>query len=210
MNRKEIKSKAREIIKGNKWLILKPIVYILILDFIGSFLGNFIDGLMNVKSEDTLTIGSTITYIWSLITGMISVAYYVYILKFIRTGSACVNDVVDCFKKKWKEIFVAQLLVTIFVMLWSLLFVVPGIIAVYAYVWAFVLVVDENLKPRDAINKSKLMMKGNKWNYFVFELSFMGWNILAILTLGILYIWLYPYMLVSNMLYYEKLKELNN
>ena len=48
-------------------------------------------------------------------------------------------------------------------------------------------------------------MKGYKMNYFVFKLSFIGWNILAILTFGILYIWLVPYMVIAKTMYYDNL-----
>ena len=53
-------------------------------------------------------------------------------------------------------------------------------------------------------------MKGYKADYFVFMLSFLGWILLGVLTLGILYIWLYPYMETAKILYYEKLKEIKS
>ena len=41
---------------------------------------------------------------------------------------------------------------------------------------------------------------------FILLLSFIGWEIVASLTLGILYIWLMPYMMVTLTLAYEALK----
>ena len=38
----------------------------------------------------------------------------------------------------------------------------------------------------DALRKSKEMMKGHRWNTFVLNLSFLGWKLLGVLTLGIL------------------------
>ena len=51
-------------------------------------------------------------------------------------------------------------------------------------------------------------MKGYKGDYFVFLLSFIGWFLLVPFTLGIILIWLLPYILVAQIIYYEKLSEL--
>lgn len=59
------------------------------------------------------------------------------------------------------------------------------------------------------LKKSWSMMKGYKWNYLVFTLSFLGWILLSPFTLFILLIWLVPYMEVAIILYYEKLKDAN-
>ena len=50
-------------------------------------------------------------------------------------------------------------------------------------------------------------MKGYKWDYFVFSLSFIGWYFLCVLTLGILFIWLIPYCNTAFAIYYEKLQQ---
>ena len=63
------------------------------------------------------------------------------------------------------------------------------------------------IKPIEAINKSKAMMKGYKGKYFLLGLSFIGWYLLGILTLGIGYIWLTPYVGLSTANFYENLKQ---
>ena len=151
MNRREIKEKAKEMIKGNKWLILKPIAFIWLI----SFAVGFICGFMGLNADIT----SLITDICSLVTGILGSAYYAYLLKFVRTGTANINDVIECFKEKWLKIFIASILVAIFTFLWSLLFIIPGIIASYAYTWAIVLVIDKDIEPKEAIkpNSENLM-----------------------------------------------------
>ena len=54
---------------------------------------------------------------------------------------------------------------------------------------------------------SKMLMQGYKWDYFCFMLSFFGWILVGILTFGIAIIWVYPYVCVSQVLYYDALKE---
>ena len=49
-------------------------------------------------------------------------------------------------------------------------------------------------------------MRGHKLELFLLRLSFIGWIILGIFTLGILYIWLAPYMSVAQAEFYERIK----
>ena len=48
-------------------------------------------------------------------------------------------------------------------------------------------------------------MKGNRGNYFLLELSFIGWAILSVLTLGIGFLWLAPYMSVASVCFYDRI-----
>ena len=67
------------------------------------------------------------------------------------------------------------------------------------------IVIDSDLSAIDSIKKSWSIMKGYKWNYLLFSLSFLGWIILSQFTFFLLLIWLVPYMMVSFILYYEKI-----
>lgn len=78
-----------------------------------------------------------------------------------------------------------------------------------AYAMVTFLVIDTEVSGSDALKESRKMMKGYKGNYFIFILSFIGWILLTPFTLGILLIWLVPYMTISQVLYYEKLKAKN-
>ena len=52
---------------------------------------------------------------------------------------------------------------------------------------------------RDALKKSKEMMKGNKMDTFILDLSFIGWGLLAACTCGILAVfWVTPYMYATG------------
>lgn len=62
-------------------------------------------------------------------------------------------------------------------------------------------------KISDILNESFDMMEGYRLEYFVLVVSFLGWLILGLFTLGILYLWLIPYMFVTFELFYEKVKE---
>lgn len=100
-----------------------------------------------------------------------------------------------------------MLLMSIFVMLWSLLLLIPGIIKAYAYrLTPYILVDNPELSANEAINLSRKMMKGHKFDLFCLELSFIGWILLGILTLGVGYLWLLPYMTTTLAGFYQDAK----
>lgn len=64
---------------------------------------------------------------------------------------------------------------------------------------------NPELSVLEILNKSYKIMDGHKLELFIFLLSFIGYLLLGILTLGILYIWLVPYIGVSLALFYKEL-----
>ena len=221
MDRKEIKEKAKELIKGKKWQIWWPL---LIISLVSSVLENLIgpkySGLDNLKitsfeqlSQLNLPAPTPTQLILSLLVGIVigiaGVAYNKYILKLVRGEEPEFNDIIETIKERWLSILLVELIVGVVVCVCAIFFVIPGIIMALAYAMTGYLVVDTDLEAMEVVKKSRAMMKGYKWNYFVFGLSFIGWILLVPFTLGILIIWLMPYVIVSMALYYENLKEIN-
>lgn len=95
---------------------------------------------------------------------------------------------------KWKNLTLAYLREFFVVLLWMLLLIVPGIIASYNYAMTgFILAENPDLSPKEAMRQSKEMMRGNRWRLFCLQFSFIGWGLLASLSLGIGNLWLVPY-----------------
>jgi len=95
----------------------------------------------------------------------------------------------------------------LFVFLWLLLLIIPGIIAAISYSLSFYIMSDNpNIGVKEAIDKSKEMMYGYKWKYFCLCLRFIGWILLGILSLGIGFLWIMPYMTISSAKFYEDVK----
>ena len=87
--------------------------------------------------------------------------------------------------------------------LWSLLFIVPGIIASYRYALApYLMAENPDMGVMEAIARSKELMNGSKWRLFCLQLSFIGWSLLCVLTLGIGYLWLAPYQNAAEAAFY--------
>lgn len=104
-----------------------------------------------------------------------------------------------------------QLAMGLFIFLWLLLLIIPGIVAAYRYSMApYLMAENPNLGVMEAIRMSKQMMIGNKGRLFFLELSFIGWAILCIFTLGIGYLWLFPYINASEAAFYVDLRARNH
>lgn len=77
-------------------------------------------------------------------------------------------------------------LTSVFKFLWDLT-IIGGFIKHYSYFMVpYIVAENPNIKPLDAINLSRKMMKGHKWQCFVIDLSFIGWDILGFFTIGLL------------------------
>jgi len=103
----------------------------------------------------------------------------------------------------------AYLLMVLFVFLWSLLLVIPGIIAALSYSMTFYILADNpSMGAKQALDKSKMMMNGYKWKYFCLLFRFFGWFVLCLLTCGVGFLWLIPYINISTAKFYDDIKDL--
>jgi len=105
----------------------------------------------------------------------------------------------------WKTAVKAKLMQTVYVFLWSLLFVIPGIVAGYSYAMTgYILAEHPEMTAGEAVEKSKQMMSGNRFRLFCLQISFIGWDFLASLTLGIGHLWLTPYKQAATAAFYRE------
>ena len=96
---------------------------------------------------------------------------------------------------------------TLYVLLWAILFIIPGIVKTLAYAMTNYILVDHpELSANKAILLSNEMMKGHKYDLFYLYLSFAGWFILCMLTLGIGFFWLIPYAQTAQASFYQDVK----
>lgn len=63
------------------------------------------------------------------------------------------------------------------------------------------------LDGKGSVQKSEDLMKGHRLEFFYLQLSFIGWSILAVLTFGIGFIFLEPYIEVTNAKFYDNLAK---
>ena len=133
--------------------------------------------------------------------------FIVLFLDHFRGGELELGKMFNGFKD-YGRILGTMFLMNVYIFLWSLLLIIPGLIKGYSYAMTPYLLKDEpELSFNAAIEKSMEMMTGNKMKLFLLDLSFIGWMLLCILTLGIGFLWLIPYMQESRVAFYEDLKK---
>lgn len=143
--------------------------------------------------------------VYFVLSSVISVGYAKFNLDFIDRQKEPELSTVFGYFPHWKTAAVASLLQSLYVFLWSLLLVIPGIMAGYSYAMTnYILSEHPEMEPREAIARSKEMMDGNRWRLFCLQFSFIGWNLLSGLTLGIGNLWLNPYKQVATAAFYRE------
>ena len=140
------------------------------------------------------------------ISGPMALGIAIFSINISRNQDARLEQIFQGFNN-FNTSLGAYLLMLLFTLLWTLLLIIPGIIAVLSYSMTFYILADDNsIGAMEAIDKSKKMMDGYKWKYFCLGLRFIGWSLLCILTLGIGFLWILPYMHVSMVKFYDDIK----
>lgn len=152
-------------------------------------------------------LGSAMTLVFILLGGVIQLGSARYHLNLIDGRDATFSDLFSQFSR-FGSALVMNLLNSLFVFLWMLLLVIPGIIAAYSYAMApYIMLEDPNCGGYEALRRSKQLMKGHKMDLFLLELSFIGWHILCLFTLGIGSLWLQPYISTSRASFYRDISQ---
>lgn len=157
-----------------------------------------------------MVVASVFSIIYMIIGGAVGIGYSKFNLDLMDGNEARVGTLFDYFNE-WKKGFVARLLRFVYIFLWSLLFVIPGIMASYSYVMVhYVMAENPDLTAREALRESKEIMRGNRWRLFCLLFSFIGWDILGALTLGIGYLWINPYREAAIAAFYRDITGTDN
>lgn len=222
----EIREQAREALKG-KWG-KGSLITLAYLAF--SFVLGFIAGLFG---EDSLVYDLIIEIATTIIQVPVAFGLVYAFIKLKRNEEVKAFDFLSLgfsnFKRSWVISLrvVLKMIVPFIVMVVSIMLstgALAGLILfLVSYIWmmlkilyysltTFIAYDNPNMTSLEVVNESERMMKGNRWEIFVLSLSFIGWIILTVCTLGIGYFWLLPYMQVASICFYESLlgKNENN
>lgn len=176
-------------------------------------------GVVNIKMPtDVLLIIAALLMVSALVLLIIAIVQFI-IGSFVSLGLARYNlNLIDgkeatvgqifCHSSIWGKAVWLRLRLAIFTFLWSLLLIIPGIIKSYSYSMScFIMAENPEMSAKEAMEVSMQMMKGNKWRLFCLQLSFIGWGILCIFTLGIGFLWLSPYMNAATAAFYDEVSR---
>lgn len=228
----DLKDRAKWVLKQCYW---KAVLVSLILLVIGG--GSYTYNISaNLKNSDSG--GNYADYLWnsgdlkiaaalistllaaSLVMGIVGIVLGVFFFNplevnirrfFIisRVQPAELNELGFSFKNGYINVVKIQFLRRLYTFLWSLLFLIPGIIKAYEYrMVPYILAENPEIDGSEAFRISRDMMRGEKWDTFILDLSFIGWNILSSFTCGILTVfYVGPYINLTSVELYDVLKN---
>jgi len=192
----EIRAEARRLLSG-KWETAVGTVFLMGLIISGS---GAVGGIL-------------LFFAWLIILfveGAVALGLAKFFINLAEKGELVFEEAFSGFRNNLVKAMGLNFFRSLFVFLWSLLFIVPGIIAMLRYSQAFY-ILNENpdIPIMEALSRSAVMMQGQKTDYLLLQLSFIGWGILCIFTFGIGFLWLSPYIKTSNAVFYRELKKIN-
>ena len=203
MDRIELKEWAKEKIKGNLWNIIIGLLITIAISIMFS--------MGYVIIQRIFGPGNFITYIVEIITDIllipISVGLYSYIIEFIKNDNFNQNLIFEPYERTLNVIG-ASLLVSLLVMVGCICFIIPGIYLAFSYAMVpYLLATRKDLTITETLELSRKMRDGHKFDYFVLSISFIGWAILVPFTLGILMIWIYPYIMTATTKFFMDIEQ---
>lgn len=226
--RSDLKDRAKWVLKNCYW---KAVLVSLILAFItGSYNSTATTRTSRMINEDRTSYGAYgmewlsavigVMLVFILILGIVGIALSIFVFNplevnakrfFIisRVQPADLNELGFCFKNSYMNVVKVQFLRELFTFLWSLLFIIPGVIKSYEYrMIPYILAESPDMDYQEAFRISRDMMYGEKWETFVLDLSFIGWNFLSVFTCGLLAVfYVNPYTDLTNVELYDVLKQ---
>lgn len=198
MTNSEIKSISRRKLKGN---LKRPILACLVIIAI-EIVSILLQELLPKGNQGYLSFGFSVL-LMPLAFGIIG-----FFITFIRDKNPEISSIFNGYKH-FGKVILTNFLIGILTILWSFCFIIPGMIKSLSYSMTLYILNDNiELPIKNAINKSIKMMTGHKWKYLCLNFSFIGWILLSVITLGIGFIWIIPYISTASAVFYENLKSL--
>lgn len=150
-----------------------------------------------------------VVVVWAIVCfiigGPVTLGYAKYNLNLVDGNNPRFSDLFskfDCFGQG----FCVQFLRKLFIFLWTLCFIIPGLVKNYSYsMAAYIAAENPDMSATDCITESRKLMDGNKWRFFCLNFSFFGWALLCVFTLGIGFLFLFPYMEASYAAFYREI-----
>ncbi|MDX9872893.1 MAG: DUF975 family protein [Clostridia bacterium] len=207
--RKDLKDRAKNVLRRNYWKAL--LISIVIALAQGAAGGSNGRGDNGGGSNGQVFSDFVLEYLPLIITAGITLFIFFIALRVLlgyplEVGgrkyfieSAVEGNNQGCFKyafqgDHYKGIVWAMLRRDIQTFLWTLLLIIPGIIKYYSYIFVpYIMADNPQLSGKEAIEISKQMTDGHKFNIFVLDLSFLGWFILGAIAFGIGIFFVLPY-----------------
>lgn len=140
-----------------------------------------------------------------ILGGVVELGYAKFLLKQHDKKELRFSDLFSQFDR-FGTGFAQKFLRILYITLWTLLFIIPGIVKSLSYAMTpFILEDHPEMTASEAIKASMKLMDGHKMDLFILGLSFIGWSLLACLTMGIGYLFLTPYINAAYAAFYRNI-----
>lgn len=161
-----------------------------------SYTGFLTDGFNNFASSWKVTL-------WTIVKMLIPVAIFIVAIVILVIGSGVTIAGAAASSSSAAGAGGAVTVIGIIAMIVASIWLT---IKSYSYQLVYYILFDTPTKnAKEIVEESEKLMNGNRWRLFCLELSFIGWMILASFTLGIGMLWLMPYMVIAQIVFYEVL-----
>ena len=231
--RSELKQRGKLAFKANYWKCVLVSLILVILTGAssgGSAAGNSDEegnSLMNALQTASQQTGISVGAIVGIVFGVIGVAFVIGLVIsilvknpfivgcrsfYLNNSDAPANfgQIAAGFSKfGYGRVILTMFLRDLFIGIGFFLLIVPGVILTYSYrLVPYILAENPEISGMDALKMSADMMRGQKWNTFVLDLSFIGWMLLTIITCGIVGIfYVDPYMHATDAELYKAIRD---
>ena len=186
------------------------------------------------KYQKATPLDSFLSWLVFFVTAICTISQYCVYLKMSRDPEpVSIGDFFAGFAH-WLRAIGAALWKQIWMFLWSLLFIIPCMIIIFAFIrslnwWLIVFIIPAvipyivkgiaysqinyivaefpHVPVIQALDISKKITRGHKGELFVLYLSFLGWDLLCALTLGIASLWVIPYRTMTCVNAYHALMK---
>ena len=133
--------------------------------------------------EDSGIFYTFASFFTELLTIILAAGFVMYCMQVLSGQRADYGTLLDGLSYPGK-IILLNILINLNVVFWSLFFVIPGIVTAYRYRFAlYNLYENPQLGVLEAMALSRRQTRGYKWQLFVLDLSYFGWELLSILPI---------------------------
>ena len=187
-----IKAESRSLLRTGEVNPFRMTLFYLLITLVLDMINSGVSYMIDSAGGFTVLSFSFVSILVGLVALVLNAGYYCYCFGILRREEMPYESLFDAFPFAGKVILLS-IVEGVFIFLWSMLFVIPGIIAAYRYSFAMLnLCENPELGVMEALNLSKQQTNGYKMQLFLLQLSFIGYQIAAVLIALI-----YEYVIIS-------------
>lgn len=187
-----IKAESRSLLRTGEVNPFRMTLFYLLITLVLDMINSGVSYMIDSAGGFTVLSFSFVSILVGLVALVLNAGYYCYCFGILRREEMPYESLFDAFPFAGKVILLS-IVEGVFIFLWSMLFVIPGIIAAYRYSFAMLnLCENPELGVMEALDLSKQQTNGYKMQLFLLQLSFIGYQIAAVLIAL-----LYEYVIIS-------------